>query len=464
MSRARAESGFTMIEMIIAIFVTTAGVLALIGTLDMSRRLTTLSEMKEAASHIGEQKMEELRTLDYDRLALNGTPASSTDPLDPGYYVSTSSGTATYRWNQKSDAPTPHTENLLICTAVGTGCPETGIVSAAAESWSDGRVSGKIYRYITTVDDAQCTIAVCPGSSDYKRVTVAVTVDQDGGPKNPILFSALVADPDTAPAGELLDGSENPLESPDTQCSNAAGEVVDCVNNLEGTVTSYYLYDTPATASARAEISGSHATHPTVAPSGTCEEGNTGGCPVPDLMGVDPPPSPTVTPSLYNYSNEITGGTWPGGTVIRRDTTCTGTPSSTDNTKGHMWVTAPLAAPMTVTGAGALNLSTQTFNGVSATVTICVRFYNVPGSIGNLVGTPPTAIGSDSHTSTTWPRSATAVAFTMDFREGEADYTIPAGNRLGVRIWAEASSAADLVAIYDHPLHTSYIQVNEAAQ
>ena len=37
-------------------------------------------------------------------------------------------------------------------------------------------------------------------------------------------------------------------------------------------------------------------------------------------MGIDPPPAPVVTPPVYNYSNEITGGTTPGGAVVRRDT------------------------------------------------------------------------------------------------------------------------------------------------
>lgn len=461
MSRARGERGFTTIELLIALFIATAGIISMITTIDMSRRLTTLSEMKEAASHIGQQKLERIRSMDYDKIALDGTPASSTDQYNPGYYVSTATGTATFRWNHKADAPTPHTEDLLICATTSATCPEVGGVQAAAETWSDGRISGKIYRYVTNVDDASCTTTVCPGTTDYKRVTVAVTVDQAAGPKYPILMTALVADPDSAPAGEVVDGDENPLEGPNTQCTQGS-QVVDCVNTIDGAVTSFYLYDTPATSSTRQEISASHTTHATVAPSGTCTTETTTGCPKPDLMGADPAPNPAVTPPLYSYSTEITGGTWPGGAVIRRDTTCSGTPTATDNTKGHMWVTAPLAAPMNLTGDAALSLSTATFNAVSASVTLCVRFYNVPNSLTNLVSAPPTAIGDDSYTSSTWPTSATQIAFTMDFRGSNPNYTIPAGNRLGVRIWAASSSSADIAALYDHPLHSSYIQVNEA--
>jgi Tfp pilus assembly protein PilV len=460
MSRARAQRGFTTIELLVALFVATTGVFALLGTLDMSRRLTTFSEMKEAASHIGQQKLEEIRSFDYDAIALDSMPATSTVATNPGYYVG-GGATPTYRWNQKADAPTPHTENLLICTAVSADCPEIGSVPAAAESWSDGRISGKIYRYVTTVDDPNCTSTVCPSSTDYKRVTVAVTVDQADGPKKPILLSGLVADADSAPVGEVVDGTENPLQNPDTQCTQD-DEIVDCVNTIDGKVTSYYLYDTPASNSSRQEITSGHESHATVAATGTCSGGTTTGCPKPDLMGESPPPDPTVTPPLYSYSTEITGGTWPGGAVVRRDTTCTGTPTSTDNTKGHFWVTAPLSAQMTVTGDSAINLSTATFNGVSASVTLCVRFYSVPNSITDLVASPPTEIGTDSISSSTWPTAANTMAGTLDFRGSNPDYTIPAGNRLGVRIWPASSSGADIAAIYDHPLHSSYIQINEA--
>jgi Tfp pilus assembly protein PilV len=462
MSSIRRQDGFTTIELLISLFIMSAGVISLVGTLDMSRRLTTLSEMKEAASHVGQQKLEEIRALTYSKVALDGIPATSTTPSNPGYYVATNgSGVKTYRWNQKADAPTPHTETLVICTATGTGCPAIGKVDAAAETWSDGRLSGKIYRYVTAVDDALCTATTCPGTSDYKRITVAVTVDQAGGPKSPILLSALMADPDAGPVGEVVDGDENPLTGPSTKCTSG-GVVVECANTIDGTVSSFYLYDTPATYSARQDVSASHPSHPTVAPSGTCTSSNTSGCPKPDLMGSTPPPDPTVTPSLYNYSNEVTGGTWPGGAVIRRDAACTGTTTTTDNTKGHLWVTAPLAAPMKLTGDAALNLSTATFNGVSAAVTICVRFYSVGNSIANMVAAPPTAIGTDSYTSSTWPTAATQVSFAMDFRGTNPDYTIPTGSRLGVRIWAASSSGADIAAIYDHPLHPSFIQVNEA--
>jgi hypothetical protein len=147
---------------------------------------------------------------------------------------------------------------------------------------------------------------------------------------------------------------------------------------------------------------------------------------------------------------------------VRRDAECSGTVTSTDNTKGHLWVSAPLAAPVTLSGDAAMNVSTQTFNGVSAAAMLCVRFYNVPGDISNLVANPPTAIGSGGYSSTQWSRTPAPLGFAMDFLSGGEAAEIPAGNRIGVRAWVAASSAADLVLIYDHPLHATFVQINEA--
>ena len=117
---------------------------------------------------------------------------------------------------------------------------------------------------------------------------------------------------------------------------------------------------------------------------------------------------------------------------------------------------------MTLTGDAAMNLSTQTFNGATADALLCVAFYNVPASISDLVATPPTLIGvaGFDNNGGNWPSSATTLGFTLDFLDSTFGATIPAGNRLGVRIWASSSSGADLVVVFDHPNHQSFVQVN----
>jgi type II secretory pathway pseudopilin PulG len=436
LARARSQAGFTTVEILLAIMIVGIGVMALIGTLDMSRRVTSLSEMKEAASHVAEQKMEELRAFDYGALALKGSisPSSSTDPNNPAYYLQ-SSGTK-YKWDQKANAPASHTAEPLVINAT------SGKVSNVAETWNDGRVHGKIYRYVTCATTATGTAADCdsgPNTSAYKRLIVAVTVENPLGPQKPIMVSTVVSDPDLA-NGE----GSNPNESPNTYCTNpATGAEEPCTQSTTGAVSTWYLYDTPATNATRQDIVGSHATHSTI--TGT-----------PDLMGIDPPPSPAVTPPVYNYSNEITGGTTPGGAVIRRDTTCSGgTLTTTDNTKGHMWVTPPLAANMSLSQA-ALSISSQTFNGATADAILCVAFYDVANNMSS-----KTLLASKGYNPAPahWPSSATNVAFVLQlFEDGTA--TIATGHRLGVRVWPSSSSGADLVVLYDHPSHGSYLQVS----
>jgi Tfp pilus assembly protein PilV len=451
-ARANSQAGFTTLELLIAVMVGAVGVISLVGTFDISRRLTSFAEMKEAASHVAEQKIEELRALPYGKLALtaNPSPASSTDPKSPPYYLGTdATGAKTYRWNQTSGAPAGHTEPLVIDAAVGA-------VPATVESWTDGRMKGKIYRYVTC---AATTVAACaqgPATSAYKRITVAVTIENAHGPANAILASTLVDNPDAANGT-----GSNPLDSPNTKCKEA-GVLVDCNRSVAGTVRTWYLYDTAATQSAHQEVVGSHPTHPTVAPSGTCTAAVSTGCPVPDLMALDPPPTPAVTPPVYNYSNEITGGSTPGGAVLRRDVACNGSVTGVDNTKGHLWVSSVLAAPVKVSGHVAASLSMQTFNGVTAGATICIGLLNVPGNISNLVTSPPTPIGSAGYTDPSWPRTPTSLGFALDVLGSNPVVTIPAGNRLGVRMWVAASAGADLVMLYDHPLYPSFVQVNEA--
>jgi Tfp pilus assembly protein PilV len=436
LARARAESGFTTIELLLAIVITSVGVISLVGTLDMSRHVTSLSEMREAASHVAEQKVEELRSLDYAALALKGniSPSSSTDPNNPAYYLQ--SGGTKYKWDQKANAPASHIAEPLVINAT------SGKVSNVAESWNDGRLHGKIYRYVTCATTASGTAADCdsgPNTSAYKRVIVAVTVENPLGPEKPIMASTVVSDPDLA-NGE----GSNPNESPNTYCTNpATGAEEPCTQSTTGAVSTWYLYDTPATNSTRQEIAGSHATHATI--SGT-----------PDLMGIDPPPSPSVTPPVYNYSNEITGGTTPGGAVIRRDTTCSGgTLTTTDNTKGHIWVTTPLAANMSLSQA-ALSISSQTFNGATADAMICVAFYDVAGNLGSKTFLVAKGYSPQPQH---WPSSASNVAFVLDLFDG-GTATIASGHRLGLRIWTSSSSEADLVVLYDHPSHGSYLQVS----
>lgn len=447
------ESGFALTETLVAAFVTAVGLLATLTTFDVSRNMVSLSVRKEAAVHLGQQEIERIRALEYEAIALTSAPSPSTDPANPAFYVAGGSA-PTYRWNQRTDAPLPHTEPLVVDTSNGQLSPEP-------TPWNDGRLSGLIYRFVTWVDDSRCG-DLCPGAEDYKRVTVAVTVTGDGGPRKPILVSSIASDPEAKPEGYVVDGSENPLQDPSTRCVDSGGALVDCVAGVSGSAKTWFMYDTPASSTVREPIVGNHPTHPTLAPTGACSSDDSTGCPVPDLLGTEPPPAPPdpePLPPLYTYSTDQTG-TYAGGRVIGRDAACDAQPSASDNTRGELWVTPPLAEATTLTGAGALTLHSQTVGGVDAAVTLCVVLYDVPGSIANLVASPPTEIGRAYYSLGTWPTAPAPVAFTFDFRGSSGSVAVPAGHRIGVRIWPAGSSGADIAAIYDHPSYSSSLQLN----
>jgi hypothetical protein len=95
---------------------------------------------------------------------------------------------------------------------------------------------------------------------------------------------------------------------------------------------------------------------------------------------------------------------------------------------------------------------------------LCIGLYNVPGDITNLVATPPTLLGGAKgfdNNGFTWPKTATGLGMAPLSFWDAGTATVPAGNRLGLRIWASSSSEADLVVLYDHPNHASFLQINE---
>jgi len=437
----------------VAAFVTTVGLLATITTFDVSRNSVSLSIRREAAVHLGQREVERILALDYGAIALTGAPAPSSDPASPAFYVTAGTSPA-YAWNQQTPSTRTQTEPLVIDAANGQLSPEP-------TPWNDGRLSGSVSRFVTWVDDPSCG-DLCPGTEDYKRVTVAVTVDGDEGPRKPVLVSSMVSDPAAGPLGAVTDGNRNPLQDPSTRCVDSSGNLVDCVAGVSGSAKTWFLYDTPATSAVREPIAGQHATHPTVAPFGVCLPLAVSGCPVPDLLGDEPspaPPDPDPLPPLYSYSTDQSGD-YAGGRVLRRDSGCDGQPSVVDNTRGEMWVTPPVGQATTLTGAGALTLYSQTLGGVDASVTLCLALYDVPGSIANLVATPPTELGRASYGLTAWPSAPAPVSFSFDFRGGSGPVTVGAGHRIGLRLWPAGASGADIAAIYDHPSYSSSLQLN----
>ena len=177
----------SLFEVMMAMVIVLTALVATALSIDSSRHSNNKSEYRAAAGHVAEKELERIQSLRYGSVLLDSAPATSTDPNDPGYYVT--AGPA-YRWDQRTGGSTS-TEPLAI--ASGGACLPAPCLAASPTSWSDGRLSGKVYRYVTWVDDTVCG-TVCPGSSDFKRVTVAVTEAGDTN-RPPVLTSVAVTDP-----------------------------------------------------------------------------------------------------------------------------------------------------------------------------------------------------------------------------------------------------------------------------
>ena len=450
--RVAAADGFTLIELLAAIVVLTVGILAVGTVIASSTRESGVSERQQTMIDRGQKEIERIESLSYGQIADKAVPtSSSSDSSNPLFYYSVSS--AKFQWDQSASAGamSPSNSDALVVDAANGG------VQAGPTPWNDGRLSGNVYDFVTWVTDPHCGPG-CPASNDYKRVTVEVTID-GGRPKKPILLSSLVSDPKATPAGTVLNGNANPLDNPTINCQDASGHTVSCTNSVgSASINKWYMTDTAAP-NAYAAPSANHATRPTVASTGTCTSTTTTGCPVPDLLNTSPPPAPSPTPPLYNYSNEQTQPpAYVGGRVLHRDVPCSQTPTSTDNTKGERWVSAPLSASLVLTGNGGMTLNTQTLGGTAGSVTLCVAVYDVPNSITNLISSPPTLLGVVSYTLSQWPTAATPISFTFGFLSS-GTVTLASGHRVGLRIWDSSVSGSDIAVVYDHPSYVSELEL-----
>lgn len=221
LGRARSdERGFTLIELMSAVFVLSIGVIALITTFDNSRGLISFSEQKETAIHAAEQELERLQGLTYAQVALSATPpAAGSTVYDLGYYASPSPW---YRWDQdrtpteanpaprcsSAGAPVTNCERVVVDSTNGQVTPSVTQVTTSKPGGGT-RLTLQMRRYVTWVDD-NCAVA-SPGAaaplctpataSDYKRITVEVKVVTnnqnrlDGGLREPLVISTVVRQP-----------------------------------------------------------------------------------------------------------------------------------------------------------------------------------------------------------------------------------------------------------------------------
>lgn len=503
----------TLVEVLAAMFVLTVGIIGTISAFDSSRKLTLTAERRQSIAHLAQRELERLQSVTYSQLYMSSAPSHSSESPNPDYYVDYSTPVkctevekgGCFAQNVES---TSEEEALAVApkskgeckslseeecgkvspNPVGRPCAENPVGSC---EWTDGRLKGDIYDFITWHYDTVCKQEVKVGEKrcseeSYKRATVVVTVSVPSGTHavTPTRSSTLIADPKAV--------DPNPNASPGTVCGEKP-----CTSGIgKGDARSWFLHDSgaqndeekhevPAPGKNNAE------TDPTVAPSKTepCESSKPyKGCPRPDFMDATSPsaeklydysPGQDIVNSQYAYTfgtNEF------GGRRLERSTECNAEPPSggetSENYASEFWVSEPLAVVAKLTAAGGISIYTQTIDGAAAQkVTLCLAIYNVPKEIADVwmkhSTEEPEELAYTSYTPTEWPSSMQAVSFAfepsgsnelLDPKTGLAieagKLAIPVEHRIGVRIWPAKISMSDISIAYDTAAQSSILQLN----
>lgn len=458
--RPRREDGFTIIEVIVAVFVLVMAALATFGLLSAATKNSERAKATQVALDRAQKEIEALRSLKSEELALTGYPPSSSDPLDPGYRVSSDSYALTRE-------PPGNKHELVINggSVYGGGEIKGGVVNPGPIPFTSGDVSGKVYRYIVWREDEACGKA-CPGTQDYKQIVVAVKLDTPGNQAGERGYVEVQSD--------FIDPTKSPLNDP--------------VAGPQGVVTAqqFFLTDTPCAASGvtvRQEITADHPLHNTL---GTCASGKQGGetLGAPDALLLSGPPVPAEnesTPPLYDYSNNLVFNPETGrGVQIVKDATTSGCPfytwpsgTSYPASKVHLWVTDPMASEFKMTGRVTVEFYTRTIDNSERTKgSLCVYLFKRHEEEvgGEKKATDSRLIDSSGNNpywkytpenNNWWPSLAwTKERMTMNFKE--APYTIPKGDRLGVAISVESANTQTVAIpiMFDHPTYPSRIEVD----
>jgi prepilin-type N-terminal cleavage/methylation domain-containing protein len=441
-NRLRDESGFSLVELLIAMALTAVGVAATLSVFGASGRTTVISQNTEVGAQQAQAELDRLSKLKYGELALTSAPSNSPNPKNPNYRVS---GT-------NFDVRTGLTEPLVTEAGEGATAKVDPGPSTFAVGQNGSTITGKIYRYVTWRDE-NCPTNVCDGAQNTKRVIVAVSLDPiaNSVQRAPMWFSTVIADPSAAPPGYT-----------GTSGGNTSG----------GSGTSaqiFYLYDQPCDDEDWNDFSyvaptGAHVTRSTAqtGPSpdtnSTCD--NSFSTRQPDLMGTVPPPGNSSTP-IYEYSADLAGDYLGGLAMMRKGTTCRRSYSTSDASSTavpnkwavHAWTTPEFESSFRLSGRATVSIWTETLGDVSGRGFLCATL--VERHVKS--GVPTDAVvASTSYDVPAWPASPRRLSFTFAV---SPQVDIDTDNQLVLVLHLREESAQDVAILYDHPSYQSLLEV-----
>ena len=378
--RIAAESGISLVEVLIAAVILTLTALAIATLSTGATHGTYRAEQDQVVVNRLQNELEHIRQLPFNQVALSGRPLSSTQLNDPGQRVSANGTQFDLNRNGTNTKPlayaggTTPEGNAVGCGA--SGQPACG-VNPGPEPFQSGDVSGKIYRYVV-YPGVPGGPTSCPGCSpDYfKRIIVVIKLDATaaGGTQPYQEIQSNVSSPDAVPSNNPVPPCNQNADCPDQQSAM------------------FWLTDTPCINTTRIGPS-SHDTHNT---RGRCQDGGQTGLTrgAPDLMLNDPPATAVGQPP--NYSQDVQRTEDPKiGLTLLRTTSVSGCAAqvlsgnapnqtldldeteTTPQIKIHTWVSNELNPTFgALTSADAtLELWTKSLGGAAYPATLCVYVF-----------------------------------------------------------------------------------------
>ena len=186
----RGEVGMTLVELMVAISLIAIIMSGLALSIGVDYKAVALARSRQVAESAANQRLEQLRDVDYASMALDSQPVHSTDSSNPDYYVNGS-------MNQYYDVTGNGTPNETLIVQV---TPTPGPVKHLDTPVTIGTTVIDIYQYVTWVDDPAIA-----GTQNLKRLSVVVkyqSVPTVGNSKilreSVVLTDGTVTLPDTA--------------------------------------------------------------------------------------------------------------------------------------------------------------------------------------------------------------------------------------------------------------------------
>lgn len=454
LARLRSEDGIGVVEVLVASVVLVLGALATMGLVDAAHHQSYRAEQDQVVQDRLQAEMEAIKRLEYVRIALTGAPTFSADADNPDHRVGDQSGTPTFALNRNGT----NSAALVISGQDGVtgGVVEPGpdpFTSGDLGAGGQGDVTGTIHRYVTWMDDPNCPETACPGGKDFKRLIVAIKLDDtaSGGDRT---YYELQSD--------VVDGSLAQVEgaTPSPPAPSAA--------------IPYSLSDTPCAPAGQSNprvAPSSHDAHNTL---GSCAAGVQTGSEIPGapdrLYHAQRSPVPSSQTGSFDFSVDVVTQqpSDEGLQIPIQPKECDYAPiRSNAHLQVHRWLTAPVTAgDFVLDGTASLTLYSKTINGVPHTGKLCIWLFvreptNTGGEADTLIPDPQT--GRSYFTYSTAPENWRSESWDPAYQIplSFADLRLEPGDRLGLALAVDSTETPGeaLQVRYDHPSHDSILQV-----